>query len=92
MIAKLDEEELGKYKKAALKFLYLQHAWVHKHRSFDTVLRKFPRDKQGFAKQAIKSLIRDGYVLYYDRSRKALILNVNLKKEIEEFIETQIRF
>ena len=82
-----------KIKLLILKKLFDQRCWMHKHFSINNISQGLPpheRDSR-IIKKAVDDLIKNGWILskptHYGLE---LSLNIDKKKEIEEYIEKNL--
>ena len=56
-----------------------------KHIRYDNTVSGVPAHELGELKEAIKSLLKREYLVWYDKSKKAIQLNKYKLKEIKEY-------
>jgi len=62
--------------------------WGSHHMQIDNLVNTgYPSHMKGYVKETISLLIRKGYVVYYNRTKNAVQLNLDLQKEIMRLIE-----
>lgn len=70
---------------SVLKVMHSKLIYGKNHKKIETIMRSgFPKHIYGDVKKAIKSLIKKDYILWYDKSRKAIHLNKDRFSEIGE--------
>lgn len=57
-----------------------------KHIQYDNIVKSIESHEIGNLKRVIKNLLKKGYLVWYDKSRKAIQLNKYKLKEIKEFL------
>lgn len=73
---------------AVLNVMHSKGIYSTNHKQIETIMKSgFPKDKYGEIKKAIKSLMKRGYILWYDRSRKAIHLNKEKSSEISNIVK-----
>ena len=89
----MPKADIDKFKLHILKKLFDQRCWMHKHFSINNIPQGLPshaRDSK-IIKKAIDELIKSNWILskqtFYGLE---LSLNINKKKDIEEYIEKNL--
>ena len=59
-----------------------------KHIRYNNIISGVPSHEVGDLKDAAESLMKKGYLVWYDKSKKAIQLNKYKLKEIKEFIQS----
>lgn len=57
-----------------------------KHIQYENILSGVRSDEIGDLKEAVKILLKKGYLVWYDRGRKAIQINKYRLKEIKEYL------
>jgi len=57
-----------------------------KHIQYENILSGIKSDETGNLKKVIKNLLKKGYLVWYDKGRKAIQLNKYKLKEIKEYL------
>lgn len=88
MSKKIKKNDYTKIKKNILKRLYSKQAFSKGHLLFERLNSGVPSHLQGFVKDVLEDLIREGLVLFYGKTKhgNAFQLNIKKLKEIEEII------
>ncbi|HLD04715.1 MAG TPA: hypothetical protein VJG90_03265, partial [Candidatus Nanoarchaeia archaeon] len=58
-----------------------------KHIGIDTIVHGVPSHERGALRREVENLLRKGYIVWYNRSKGALQLNLARLQEIEEIAE-----
>ena len=89
----MPKADIDKFKLHILKKLFDQRCWMHKHFSINNIPQGLPshaRDSK-IIKKAVDELIKSNWILskqtFYGLE---LSLNINKKKDIEEYIEKNL--
>jgi len=71
-----------------LKAMHSRRIYGSNHKQFETMMRSCSvgSDQLGLVKEAIERLLKFGYVVWYDKGRKAIQLNKKLSGEIDRII------
>ncbi|MBC8501089.1 MAG: hypothetical protein ISS25_02915 [Nanoarchaeota archaeon] len=86
-MSKFDEE----IALALLIKMYYQRLWKSKHIRYDTLKKcGLSKHRIGDVEKTIGLLIKSEYLVYYNRSKKALQLNWNKRREITRIIEKKV--
>lgn len=81
---------MEEFEKEILKKLAKKRIWGSKHLRFNTLLKcGWPPHEKGLVKDAIKSLMRKGLVIWAKREKKALQLHKEKLGEITSIIGEQ---
>ena len=85
----MKESDYQKLRKNIVKKLYSVKAFSKGHLLFERLKHGIPAHLEGFVKDVLKDLIKEGIVVYYGRTKygDAFQLNVKKLKEIEEIIK-----
>lgn len=76
--------DLSETEKSILKVMHSRLIYGKNHKRIETVMRSgFPSHLYKEVKNAIFSLIKKGYILWYHRADKSIHLNKELFSEIE---------
>lgn len=87
------KDDIEKIKLHILKKLFDQRCWMHKHFNINNIPQGLPPHKRDsrIIKKAVDDLIHNNWIIakptHYGLE---LSLNINKKKEIEEFIERNL--
>lgn len=57
-----------------------------KHIRYENIVSGVASHEIGELKDAVDSLLKKGYLVWYDRSKKAIQLNKNMLKEIKAYL------
>lgn len=80
----------NKIKKSLLQRLWSLRIIGTHHIRIQTLLRcGIKKDLRGQAKKIIKKMIKDGWLVYHNKPKQAIKLNLNYIKDILEFIEKE---
>lgn len=78
---------MDKIERAVLKALHARNVWKSHHIKVDRIPRcGFPSHLRGEVKKAVKILLKEEYLIFYDRARDAIQLNWKKKDEIQKII------
>ena len=77
---------MTKLEKYILEKMIRKRVIGSKHIQYDNILKSVESHKIGDLKKAIKNLLKKNYLIWYDRSRKAIQLNKYKLKEIKELL------
>ena len=61
--------------------------WKSKHMRIENAMGGIPGHELGEVKKTISKLMQKGFVVYYNKSKKAIQLNFNKYKEIMDLIQ-----
>ncbi|MBI2672002.1 hypothetical protein HYX16_03660 [Candidatus Woesearchaeota archaeon] len=78
------------FEKSVLKAMVARDLWGSNWMKIDTIVRSgFPSHLRGEVKKTIHNLLRKGYIIWYDRSRKGIQLDKNYLEGIFKIIENK---
>ncbi len=83
--------DLDTFELAILKVMHSRKIYGSNHKRFETVMKSgFPTHEYKNSKNAIESLIKKGYVLWYHRADESIQLNKERYQEIDRIIRESI--
>ena len=85
---KLSSSDYLRIKKNILKRLYSNQAFSKGHLLYERLTSGIPPHLKGFVEDVLNDLIKDGFILFYGKTKygNAYQLNIKKLKEIEDII------
>ncbi len=80
-------QDLDPFEIAVLKVMHSRSVYGTHHKKIETIMKSgFPKHELKNIKNAIYSLIKKGFIVWYNKSKKDIQLNKNKAEEIVEII------